>query len=79
MWVEDKDSVWIAAEVVDFVGKQVQVVTSSGKKVIFSPNFHLIVEFLLEGGDSSVLFFVCSRLIGVCNFRVYTGMRVDFW
>ena len=33
VWVEDRDSAWSAAEVVDYVGKQVQVVTVSGKKV----------------------------------------------
>ena len=33
VWVEDRDLAWVAAEVVDFVGKQVQVVTASGKKV----------------------------------------------
>ncbi|XP_057524862.1 myosin-15 [Amaranthus tricolor] len=37
VWVEDKELAWIPAEVVDFVGKQVQVVTSSGKKVLSSP------------------------------------------
>ncbi|PIN09219.1 Myosin ATPase [Handroanthus impetiginosus] len=37
VWVEDKDSAWDAAEVVDFVGKQVQVLTSSGKKVLTVP------------------------------------------
>ncbi|KAL8501897.1 hypothetical protein ACS0TY_021134 [Phlomoides rotata] len=37
VWVEDKDSAWVAAEVVDFVGKQVQVLTSSGKKVLAVP------------------------------------------
>ncbi|KAL1552298.1 myosin-15 [Salvia divinorum] len=34
VWVEDRDSAWVAAEVVDFVGKQVQVVTAAGKKVV---------------------------------------------
>lgn len=37
MWVEDRDSAWVAAEVVDFVGKQVQVLTASGKKVLAAP------------------------------------------
>uniref|UniRef100_A0A2P2M2P9 Uncharacterized protein MANES_16G086100 n=1 Tax=Rhizophora mucronata TaxID=61149 RepID=A0A2P2M2P9_RHIMU len=36
VWVEDKNFAWVAAEVTDFVGKQVQVVTSSGKKVLAS-------------------------------------------
>ncbi|KAL0311809.1 UNVERIFIED_CONTAM: protein OPAQUE1 [Sesamum radiatum] len=34
VWVEDKDSAWVAAEVVDFLGKQVQLLTVSGKKVL---------------------------------------------
>lgn len=34
VWVEDKDVAWIEAEVIDFIGKQVQVLTSSGKKVL---------------------------------------------
>ncbi|WJZ84936.1 hypothetical protein VitviT2T_004510 [Vitis vinifera] len=33
VWVEDRELAWVAAEVVDFVGKQVQVVTASRKKV----------------------------------------------
>lgn len=33
VWVEDRDLAWVAAEVVDFAGKQVQLVTSSQKKV----------------------------------------------
>lgn len=41
VWVEDKDLAWVPAEVVDFVGKQVQVVTSTRKKVtqFFFPIF----------------------------------------
>lgn len=41
VWVDDRNLAWIAAEITDFVGKQVQVVTASGKKVklvfFFSP------------------------------------------
>ncbi|KAK9683914.1 hypothetical protein RND81_10G174600 [Saponaria officinalis] len=37
VWVEDKEFAWIPAEVVDFVRNQVEVVTSSGKKVLSSP------------------------------------------
>lgn len=37
VWVEDKNSAWVAAEVVDFVAKQVKVLTSSGKKALASP------------------------------------------
>lgn len=33
VWAEDRSLAWVAAEVTDFVGKQVQVLTSSGKKV----------------------------------------------
>ncbi|KAF5202477.1 Myosin-15 [Thalictrum thalictroides] len=36
VWVEDKDSAWVAAEVADVSGKQIQVVTSSGKKMVVS-------------------------------------------
>ncbi|KAF3446114.1 hypothetical protein FNV43_RR11293 [Rhamnella rubrinervis] len=34
VWVEDRDLAWSAAEVVDYVGKQAQVVTASGKKLL---------------------------------------------
>lgn len=34
VWVEDRNLAWVAGEVIDFVGKQVQVVTASGKKVL---------------------------------------------
>lgn len=34
VWAEDRDLAWVAAEVVDFVGDQVQVATSSGNKVL---------------------------------------------
>ncbi|XAR57538.1 Myosin ATPase [Bertholletia excelsa] len=37
VWVEDKDQAWVAAQVLDSVGKQVQVVTASGKKVLTVP------------------------------------------
>ncbi|XP_071696471.1 myosin-15 [Rutidosis leptorrhynchoides] len=33
VWIEDRDTAWIAGEVIDFTGKQVQVVTESGKQV----------------------------------------------
>ncbi|XP_010261885.1 PREDICTED: myosin-15 isoform X3 [Nelumbo nucifera] len=36
VWVQDRDSAWLPAEVVDASGKLVQVVTSSGKKVSIS-------------------------------------------
>lgn len=35
VWIEDKDVAWTSAEIVGFIGKQVQVVTASGKKVRF--------------------------------------------
>lgn len=34
VWIEDRDTAWIAAEVTAFAGKQVQVVTESGKQVM---------------------------------------------
>ncbi|XP_019258831.1 PREDICTED: myosin-15 [Nicotiana attenuata] len=37
VWVEDKSSAWVAAGVTDFIGKQVQVVTDSGKKLLALP------------------------------------------
>ncbi|KAE9446189.1 hypothetical protein C3L33_21913, partial [Rhododendron williamsianum] len=37
VWAEDRDLAWVAAEVVDFVGDQVQVATSSGNKVVTLP------------------------------------------
>lgn len=33
VWVEDRESAWVAGEVSDFIGKQVQVLTQHGKKV----------------------------------------------
>lgn len=53
VWVEDKDLAWVAAEVTDFIGKQVQVLTENGKKVSeMSVLFRLIfvAKFLLFGG-----------------------------
>jgi myosin-5 len=37
VWVEDKESPWIPAEVLDFIGKQVQLLAESGKKVLTLP------------------------------------------
>lgn len=37
VWIEDKDVAWTSAEIVGFIGKQVQVVTASGKKVLTFP------------------------------------------
>ncbi|KAM6541919.1 hypothetical protein CsatB_006366 [Cannabis sativa] len=37
VWVEDKNLAWVAAEVVDYGGKQVHAVTVSGKKILVSP------------------------------------------
>ncbi|KAL3655801.1 hypothetical protein CASFOL_000197 [Castilleja foliolosa] len=37
VWMEDKESAWVEAEVLGFVGKQVQVLTLSGKKVLTVP------------------------------------------
>lgn len=46
VWVEDKTSAWVAAGVTDFIGKQVQVVTDSGKKVRALSNFEFFsVDF----------------------------------
>lgn len=33
VWAPDKNLAWVAAEVTDFTGKNVQVLTASGKKV----------------------------------------------
>ena len=38
VWVEDRDFAWVAAEVLDFVAKQVRVSTATGKKVIHFPH-----------------------------------------
>ncbi|KAL6523944.1 hypothetical protein OROMI_031039 [Orobanche minor] len=37
VWMEDNESAWIEAEVIGFVGKQVQVLTVSSKKVLTVP------------------------------------------
>ena len=42
VWAEDRDFAWVPAEVLGSVGKQVQLVTSSGKKV---KNEKLILSF----------------------------------
>lgn len=33
VWAEDRDLAWVPAEAIEFVGKQVRVLTASGKKV----------------------------------------------
>lgn len=35
VWAEDRDLAWVGAEVIEFLGKQVRVLTASGKKVKF--------------------------------------------
>ncbi|XP_042961237.1 myosin-15 isoform X1 [Carya illinoinensis] len=37
VWAEDRDLAWVPAEAIEFVGKQVRVLTASGKKVLASP------------------------------------------
>ncbi|XP_057957772.1 myosin-15 [Malania oleifera] len=37
VWIEHRDLAWVAGEVVGFVGKQVQVLVASRKKVLTSP------------------------------------------
>ncbi|KAG5034120.1 hypothetical protein JHK87_009030 [Glycine soja] len=37
VWVHDRDSAWIPAEVLESSGKKVTVATASGKKVVFLP------------------------------------------
>ncbi|KAL6556707.1 hypothetical protein OROGR_005995 [Orobanche gracilis] len=37
VWMEDNESAWVEAEVIGFVGKQVQVLTLSSKKVLMVP------------------------------------------
>ncbi|KAK4854336.1 hypothetical protein QYF36_022466 [Acer negundo] len=37
VYVEDKNLAWVAGEITGFVGKQVQVITTSGKKVLTAP------------------------------------------
>uniref|UniRef100_A0A803LYP2 Uncharacterized protein n=1 Tax=Chenopodium quinoa TaxID=63459 RepID=A0A803LYP2_CHEQI len=49
VWVEDKELAWIPAEVIDFIGKDVQVLTSSGKKVLSSPE-----KLLLRDPDADL-------------------------
>lgn len=36
VWIEDKESAWVTAQVVDVNGKQIHVKTSNGKKVMVS-------------------------------------------
>ena len=40
VWVEDRDSAWVAGEVIEFGGKQARVATITGKKVI---SFHILL------------------------------------
>ncbi|KAK3027503.1 hypothetical protein RJ639_040218, partial [Escallonia herrerae] len=37
VWAEDRDSPWVAAQVTGFLGKQVQLLTDSGKKIMALP------------------------------------------
>ncbi|KAK3021310.1 hypothetical protein RJ639_046881, partial [Escallonia herrerae] len=37
VWAEDRDSPWVAAQVAGFLGKQVQLLTDSGKKIVALP------------------------------------------
>ncbi|PON73111.1 Myosin head motor domain containing protein [Parasponia andersonii] len=37
VWVEDRNLAWLAAEVIDYGAKQVQLLSVSGKKILISP------------------------------------------
>ncbi|KAL4571155.1 hypothetical protein LXL04_017906 [Taraxacum kok-saghyz] len=47
VWLEDKDTAWAAGEVNSFAGKQVQVITESGKQVLTFAS-----KLLLRDGDA---------------------------
>lgn len=57
VWVEDKELAWVAAEVLGYVGKQVQVAAASGKKVKF-----YLFSFALQ--ILQLLLSVCQRFCG---------------
>lgn len=50
VWVEDKELAWTPAEVVDFVDKQVLVLTASGRKVLYYPEKLLLRDPDVELG-----------------------------
>lgn len=43
VWAEDKNLAWVAAEVTDFLAKQVKILTVTGKQV----EFGVFMVFLL--------------------------------
>lgn len=51
VWVEDKSSAWVAAQVTDFIGKQVQVVTEYGKKVRRTLGYEFSLLILVKWVD----------------------------
>lgn len=65
VWVEDKDLAWVAAEVVsDSVGRHVQVLTATGKKVIIDFSYGSVVCF----ETMSFGFFILFLKFGVAFF-----------
>lgn len=63
VWVDDKNLAWVAAEVLDCGGKQVQVLTVSGKKVevtvpppFFVLFFSKFIELLFGSENLYVIF-----------------------
>lgn len=80
VWVEDRDFAWVAAEVLDFVGKQVRLSTVTGKKVgIFLPDdfFSFFQNFEAIGNDVANCDFCCVN----CRFWLFLksycrGMRM---
>lgn len=70
VWVEDKDSAWVAAEVSDFIGKQVQLLTQYGKKVnlyFCGENFEFLVIFVGIFGNFEEFWGVFFVGIGVAG------------
>lgn len=62
VWVEDKDLAWVAAEVVsDSVGRHVQVLTATGKKVIIDFSYGSVVCFETMSFGFFILFFEVWR------------------
>lgn len=69
VWVEDKDLAWVAAEVVsDSVGRHVQVLTATGKKVIIDFSYGSVVCF----ETMSFGFFILFLKFGVAFFFFFS-------
>ncbi|KAM1245961.1 hypothetical protein ACFX2J_037004 [Malus domestica] len=71
VWVEDRDLAWVPAEVADWKGKQLQVVTASGKKVLALPE-KLFLRDADEDEHGGVVYNL-QRRYALNDIYTYTG------